>query len=366
MKIKIFKDDLIEGTQIVQNAISTHTTLPILSNILIEAKKDRLYLTSTDLDIGISSSVSAKVDTEGAITVPAKKFSDIIRELSGNEVEITAKKNNSVDIKAGRAYFKLMGIDKDEFPKLPDFKDKEFITLKQSLFRKMMEKSAFAISKDETRYILNGVLVQIEEGSIRMVATDGRRLVLIEESQEFPKKIDKQVIIPQKTIQELIRNLTSQEELKIIFDENQVCFEFDNTIITSRLIEGEFPDYEKIIPQTAKDKVVVDRDELYRAIKRVSLFTNADSQAIKIDILKNRMILSKSAPELGEAKDELKTEYEGKPLSIGFNPAYLTDFLKVYENEKVEFELTDPEKPGAVRTKKPYVYLYIVLPMQLA
>ncbi len=365
MKIKAFKDDLIQGSQTVQNVISPRTTLPILLNILIEAKKDRVSFTSTDLDIGISLSFPVKVEKEGSITVPAKKFADIVRELSEEDVEIEVKKNNSISIEAGRSHFKLMGIPKDEFPKLPDFKNKEFITLPQNIFKRMIEKSAFAISKDETRYILSGALIEIKENSIKMVTTDGRRLVLIEEKQSFPQKINKKIIIPSKTTQELIRNLSTDTDLKIVFGENQVCFEFDETIITSRLIEGNFPDYEQVVPKEIKDKIKIDKKQFYHAIRRVSLYTNPDSQAIKMDVLKDKMILSKSTPEVGEAKDEIEIEYKGDALSIGFNPNYLLDFLKVFEKDKIDIELTDPQKPGVIRMQKPYKYIYVVLPMQL-
>jgi DNA polymerase III subunit beta len=365
MEFKAFKDDLISGCQMVQNVISAGVSLPILSNMLIEAKKDKVYLTGTDLDIGISTSLAAKVEKEGAVTVPAKRFSNIIRELAGEDIEIKGNKNHSVNIESGNSHFKLMGIPRDEFPKLPDFKDREFITLSQGLFRRMLQMSAFAISKDETRYVLNGACLQIKEEYMRMVTTDGRRLVLIEKKQGFPAGLEKKIIIPSKTIQELIRNLSRETDLKIVFGENQACFEFDETIITSRLIEGSFPDYEQVIPKELKEKIKVDKSLFYHAIKRVSLYTNPESSGIKIDVANDKIILSKSAPEIGEAKDQIPVEYSGQPLSIGFNPNYLLDVLKVLGGEEIELELAGPQKPGVIRQSKPHKYIYVVLPMQL-
>ena len=364
MKIKILRDDLLNATQITQNMISTQATLPILSNILIEGEKDLINLIATDLDIGIRYKLPADIDKKDAITVPAKKFSDIIRELSEPEVEITVKKNNSIDIKSGHAYFKLMGISKDEFPKLPNFEDKEFIKLPQAALKKMMEMCFFAASKDENRYVLNGILMEVKEDFIRLVGTDGRRLAFIEEKESFPRKIKKKLIIPLKTVNELIRNLSSEGEVKIIFMENQICFEFDRIMITSRLIEGDFPDYEQVIPKPAKDKIKVKKETFIKAIKRVALFTNPDSQAIKVDILKNKMILLKSAADLGEARDEINIDYDGSELSLGFNPNYLLDALKVLNEEEVRLELTHPQKPGVIREKGNYIY--IILPMQTA
>jgi DNA polymerase-3 subunit beta len=363
MELTALKSDLIKASQITQNIINPQSTLPILSNMLMEAKKDRLTFITTDLDIGISCSLKADVVNEGVITVPAKKFADIIRELPQEEVRIIVKKNNIVELKSANSYFKLMGISKDEFPKLPAFSNKEFISISQNELKKMFEMCSFAISKDETRYVLNGVLIEIKEKMIKTIATDGRRLALIKNKGTFPQKIDKKIIVPLKTIQELIRNLEGEKEVRIIFSENQACFEFNETILTTRLIEGDFPDYKKVIPGEGNEKVKSARGELLKSIKRVALFTNPDSIAIKLDILKDKIILSKSTPDLGEARDEAGAQYKGKELSIGFNPNYLIDILKVINKEEINLEVTDPQKPAVIRDKDNYVF--IVLPMQL-
>ena len=298
-----------------------------------------------------------------AITIPAKKFSDIIRELPGDEVDIVVKKNNSTHIKSKQAYFKLMGISKDEFPKLPVFENKEFIVIPQAALKNMLEKTMFAISKDEARYILNGILLEVEEGVIRVVSTDGRRLALVEKKQDLPQGFKKKAVIPVKTVYELSRNLSIRGEVRVIFSDNQICFEFNGITITSRLIEGTFPDYTQVIPKPLKDKVRVNKKDFLRAIKRVALFTNPDSKAIKIDVLKNKMILSKNTPDLGEAKDELTIEYSGNEISIGFNPVYLLDILKVLDEEIVNIEVIEAQKPAVIRSGGENVF--IILPMQL-
>jgi DNA polymerase-3 subunit beta len=363
MELKALKSDLITATQITQNIISNQAALPILSNLLFEAKKDNVKIITTDLDIGISFSFKADVINEGVITIPAKKFSDIIKELPEEEVKIIVKKNNIIEVRSANSYFKLMGIAKEEFPKLPVFNNKEFITLKQKSLKEMLEMSLFAVSRDETRYILNGVLIELREKYIKAVATDGRRLALIETQGNFPQKINKKIIIPSKTAQELMRNLSCDGEVRIVFSENQVCFEFGNIVLTTRLIEGEFPDYNKVIPKEEKDKIQVNKNMFLKAIKRVSLFTNPDSIVIKLDIIGNKIILSKSTPDLGEARDEVEAIYRGKELSLGFNPNYLMDILKVIENQEVEIEISDPQKPAVIR--KEGKFIFIVLPMQL-
>lgn len=363
MKIECDRETLLKGITAVQNAISTKSTLPILSNILLEAAKKGLTITGTDLDIGIITTVPVNVTTIGSITVPAKKFLDIIKELPNAPISISVRKNNMVHITCENAQFKIMGIPKDDYPKLPEFKDKDSVVLEQALIKTMLNMTSFAISRDETRYILNGVCITIKKNLIRMVATDGRRLALIERELEPPKAVDKKVIIPIKTVQELQRTLKEEGEVTISFSENQIMFNFGESVIISRLIEGEFPSYEQVIPKEMKDKVVVDREKLLLATRRASLLTSQDSQGVKMDVEKDRMVISKQSPDIGEAREELEVEYKGPQFSIGFNPNYIMDVLKNLDEQSIGFELENPEKPGVIRTKDKYVY--VVLPMQL-
>ncbi|MFA5255634.1 MAG: DNA polymerase III subunit beta [Candidatus Omnitrophota bacterium] len=363
MKFETMKEVLIKGIQEVQSAINPKTTLPILSNILIEVGQNNLSLTATDLDIGIVSTISVKTGSEGVITVPAKKFFDIIKELPDGEVSISVKKNNLVWIECTSCVFKIMGLPKDEFPQLPDFKDKDSITMQRARLKKMLSMTSFAISRDETRYVLNGVFFVIRPTYIRIVATDGRRLAMVEEKNQSPKTHEKKVIIPAKTITELLKLLGDEGEVKICFGNNQVLFDMGNTKVVSRLIEGEFPNYEQVIPKEAKDKISIARAKFLAATKRASLFTNPDSLAVKVELAKDKMVLSKNAPYIGEAREEIGVDYKGKDLAIGFNPDYLIDVLKNINDEMVPFEVVDAEKPGVIRIGSEYVY--VVLPMQI-
>ncbi|MBN1353994.1 MAG: DNA polymerase III subunit beta [Candidatus Omnitrophica bacterium] len=364
MKFKTSKEDLLKTIQKVQNAISPKTTLPILANILFEAEKNVMKITATDLDIGISSKIPIKTDMEGAITLPAKKFIDIIKELpESGDILFTAKKNNVITIECDNIIFKIVGLPKDEFPKPPDFQNKNTTLLPQKLLKNMITMTLFAVSRDETRYILNGILCIIKDKNIKIVATDGRRLAVVE--KELPKEtvINKKVIIPTKTAQELGRLLLDEGDVKISFDENQILFDLENTLIISRLIEGEFPNYEQVIPKEVKEKVLVKNDAFLAATKRASIFTNQDSMAIKLDISKDRMSVSKNTPYIGEVKEDLSVSYKGKSISIGFNPTYIIDALKNIDTEQIGLELSDNDKPGVIRVGNEYVY--VVLPMQV-
>lgn len=368
MKIKCEKDNLLNGIQTVYSTTTLKSTLPILSNILVETKKDGIRLTATDLDIGIMHDLGVRVEVEGAVTIQAKRFFDIIKEIpQDKEIVISAKKNNIVNIECENLFFKLIGLPKEEFPKLPEFKEKDTIIIQQQLLKKMLTMTAFAMSFDQTRYVLNGSLFVIGPKTLRIVATDGRRLAMIESQIQLPKEFEKsprQIIVPAKAVSELIRTLGNGEEARIVLSENQVLFNLGQTTIISRLIEGEFPIYERVIPNELKDKLKVNRESLFLAVKRASILTSQESQAIKLELFKDKLVISKVTPELGESREELPVEYSGPGLVIGFNPNYLLDVLKNLDKPDVEIELSSPEKPGVIRTEDGYVY--VVLPMQIS
>jgi DNA polymerase III subunit beta len=362
MKFKADKEILVNGIQTVQNVITPKSALPILSNILIETFQDKLRLTATDLDIGITCLIPVNILEIGAITVPAKRFSDIIRELPSNEVGVNTKKNNQVNIETELCQFKIMGLGKEEFPKLPEFKDKEIIKLDQGVLKTMLGLTSFAVSFDETRYILNGILFKIGKNALTLVATDGKRLAVVE--RKVQQSIDKEIniIIPIKTIQELNRNLKETGELSLILGGNQALFDLGQVVVISRLIEGEFPDFRQVIPEITENKFSIEREQFLLAVKRAALLSTPDYQAVKLEVFKDKLVVSKSTPDIGESREEVKVEYRGKEMIIGFNPNYLIDVLKNVPEEKINFELTDSEKPGVIRVEG---YTYIVLPMRL-
>lgn len=362
MKFKAEKEVLQNGIQIVQNIINTKAGLPILSNILIETNKNQIRLTATDLNIGISCVIPVEISEAGAITVPAKRFSDIVKELPINNVNITTKKNNMVIIDTELCQFKITGLAPEEFPKLPEFQDKEVVKVEQSCLKQMLHLTSFAASFDEVRYILNGIFFKINKDNLTLVATDGKRLAIIE--RKITQGVDRDIsmIIPIKTIYELNRNLKTQGELSFVLGSNQVLFDLGDIIIISRLIEGEFPDYHQVVPPVSENKMKINREQLLLGVRRAALLSTPDYQSVKLEVFKNKLVVSKSTPDVGESREEIAMEYQGREIAIGFNPNYLIDVLKNLNEDTVGLELTDTEKPAVIRIDG---YVYIVLPMRL-
>jgi len=362
MKLKIDKDTLLDGIHIVQNIVSSKTTLPILSNILLEASGKTLKLNTTDLDIGISCEIPVETLEEGAITIPAKRFGDIIKELPSGEISINTKKNNQVDIEGNKCRFKLIGMSKEEFPKFPEFKDKEVIKIEQAVLKEMLRMTSFAVSHEESRYILNGVLLEMEGDTIRMVATDGRRLAKIEKKSTKVIKKEVSVIIPLKAVQEIFRNLGEEGQVSMVGGTNQVLFDIGGTLIATRIIEGEFPNYEQVIPKPAPSGIKIGRVALLSAIKRANLLATPDFQAIKFELFLDKLVVSKTTPDVGESREEVVIEHKGKEMIVGFNPQFLIDVLKNIDDETINMELLGPDKAGVIRMSD---YLYLALPMRI-
>lgn len=362
MKIKISKENLIQGIHTVQNVVSPRATLPILSNMLMETKRNQIKLYTTDLDIGISCELPVETVEEGVITIPAKRFSDIVKELPSGDISITVKKNNQVDIEGQKCRFKLLGLPKEEFPKFPDFKNKEAVKLNQADFREMIRMTQFAVSHEESRYVLNGILIEIEDDIIRMVATDGRRLAKCERKLITPVKNEISVIVPIKAIQEIYRNLKEEGSLSIIQGLNQVLFDIEGVLVASRVVEGDFPNYNQVVPKPSNQRVRVNTQDLLSAIKRANLLATPDFQAIKFEVFLDKLVVSKSTPNVGESREEVPIENNGKELVVGFNPQFLIDVLKNINEEMISMELLGPDKAGVIRMED---YLYLALPMRI-
>ncbi len=362
MKIKILKQNFLKNIQHVQNIISSKSSLPILSNILIEAEKNKVILTSTDLDIGISSVLETEVEEEGAITIPAKRFNDIIKELPDEDISISTMKNNSMVIKCSKCFFKIIGLPKEEFPKLPEFKDEPSVIIKQSVLKNMISMTHFSMSHDETRYVLNGALFLFKSKKLTIVTTDGKRLSLVKKDIE-KDGLNKAIIVPSKTIYELNRILGDEGDVKIIFSENQVKFDLKNITIISRLIEGDFPNYEQVVPKEPQEKIIIQRTLLLDGIKRAALLATQDSQSVKFEILKNKIVVSKSSPNIGEVREEMDAVYKGHEIAVGFNPNYIIDVLKVIPQDEIALEVFGSDKPAVIRIED--WLLYLALPMQL-
>jgi DNA polymerase III subunit beta len=363
MRITITKQALLESLNIIMGAVAQKNTLPILSNILFEAKATTISITATDLDIGITHTSNADILEQGSTTAPAKRLLDIIKECPNEDLHISTKKNNTMLITTKNTIIKILTIPPEEFPNIPTTQHTQTLSMEQKTLKQMLTQTAFAMSKEETRYVLNGVCVEIQPKTIQIVATDGRRLAIIKKPHNADIKAVSVIIIPAKTVHELFKVLDGEGRVDIKFTPNQIVFQANNTTIISRLIEGEFPNYQQAIPNKTDNVLIISKELLAPAIKRVSILTTAESQAIKLHLTKNRLVISKTTPDIGEATEDIEVLYPGPEIQVGFNPVYLLDVLKNIDEEMVAIEFAGPEKPGVLRVRDEYVY--IVLPMQI-
>jgi len=367
MNITITKEQIIAGLQAVQNVVSTRTTLPILSNVLIRAEGAHVEFTATDLDVTVACKVEAKVSQPGATTLPVKKLFGIVRELTG-DIEIETDDKNLSSIRCGSSFFKIHGLGADEFPPLPKFKDDKKVSQPQENIRAMIRKTSFAVSTDESRYVLNGIFVSLKEGKMTLVATDGRRLALVDEEVDISEKSAGEFIVPAKAINELNRLLQDKGDVELKFGENQASFALKNetglsVLLITKLIEGNYPNYRQVIPGEAKERIAVGREELVQALRRAEIMTSEKANSVKMSFGKNLLTITANSPEVGEARETMAINYKGKELAIAFNPRYLIDPLNALTEDEVFIELIDELSPGVIKINGPF--LYVVMPMRL-
>jgi DNA polymerase III subunit beta len=369
MNLSVAKDQLIHGLQSVQNIVSTRTTLPILSNVLMRAGENKLEFTATDLDVTVACSVEASVKKKGASTVPVKRFFGVVRELGSPEIEIEVDEKHVCHVRAGASFYKINGLSADEFPPINALKDDKKMTIAQEKFKGMLRKTSFAISTDESRYVLNGIFLSLKEHKMTMVATDGRRLALVDEEVDIPEASQAELIIPTKTVNELSRLLGEKGDLEIRIGENQASFTLTDDkgfsiLILSKLVEGVYPNYRQVIPSEAKERIALPREELLGAARRAQIMTSEKANSVKIALTRNNLAITANSPEVGEARESLAINYKGKEMAIAFNPAYLIEPLNALTEDEVFLELIDELSPGVLKINGPF--LYVVMPMRLS
>lgn len=363
MKLKVSKEAILEGLQKVQSIVSSRTTLPVLSNVHLQAEEDGLSLTTTDLEVTVRVRVEAHIAEPGATTLPARRIFTIFKELTGGEIELATDDKDISEIRCGSSFFKIIGITPEEFPPVPEFSGSRSCILQQGVFKEMLRNTSYAASSDETRYILNGVLLSFKGEKLTMVATDGRRLALIEQEVEFPTSAEVDQVVPSKTVEELIRTLGDAGEVRIHSSNTQISFEFDGLLIVSKLIEGTYPNFKQVIPGQCEERVTIERESFFTAVRRVSLLTNDKSNSVRMSFHKNRLEVSAVSPEVGEALETVPVKYEGKQVSIAFNPDFILDPLRNITSDEVYFEMTDDLSPGVLKCDIPY--LYVLMPMRI-
>jgi len=374
MKFSVPKGELLESVQDLLSVVPTRTTLPILSNILLETDSNKLKIAATDLDVSMVTTLPVRVVERGAITVPAKTFVEIIRESPETEMEVSST-DTRVEIKIDKGIYKLSGLPKDEFPKIPEVKPGLQIKIPGKNIAKMIRKTIFAISTDETRPALNGVLWQTKGEWMQMVATDGHRLAKISLKNKKLKGLNEDVIIPPKALNLLMKLVGEKEvDVGVIFSEKNIIFCLNDVVLSSRLIEGPYPNFDQVIPKDNDKKLTANKELLMSTVKRVAILANTLTHQVKFSVKKNNLDLSSVNFDMGgEAKESMKCDYRAEHMDIGYNANYLLDILKQMDGEEITFDLATPVAAGVIHStqkseeaeKASEDYLCLVMPLRL-
>ncbi|MDR3306195.1 MAG: DNA polymerase III subunit beta [Endomicrobium sp.] len=376
MRVVCGKEELTRGIQTVYPIASSKSALPALSNFLFETEDGKIKLSSTDLEMAVKCYIKGEILEDGGITIPAKRFADIIKELlSENEIEIRSDETNQININSGKSKFNLMGISKNEYPVIPDFPSENNFTIKRELFASMLKKAVFAASKDAQRYALNGVYFILEENIFKMAATDGRRLAYVtaNEIQGINLQTKIKAIVPTKAVTDILRLLSSDmkaEEIKIGITSNQIALEIEDITFLSTLIEGVFPNYEQVIPKASEIKVKLNVKNTLTSVKQMALLTadkiSSDrSSAVKFYFNSNVLRISASTAGLGSGEVELEIDYKAEPIEINFNPNFIKEVLQNIDEESIIFEFKNSINPATIVPEKDKNYLCVVMPMRV-
>ena len=369
MKFKITRDNLQQGLAAVSASIPTRTTLPVLSNILIEAKDGAVTMSGTDLDIAVSVQVPAETDETGALTVPAKKLQELARELPEHPVRITTK-GDRLELACGRASFKLNGMPRDEFPNFPAVDFDASWKMTGSVLHDLIRQTSFAVSTEESRPILNGVLWQLTDESMRMVATNGHRLARLSVPVRAPGAPRVDLIVPPKALAQVERLFGAEDEIEVARSENHLGFRKNGTQVYTRLIEGPYPNYEQVIPRDNDKNAIADKNQLTQALRRMAVVASDQTHRVRLSFNTNTLRFSVETPDLGEAHEELEIEYGGEALDIGFNASYLLEVLRYMPSDDVKLTFKAPERAATIEPVDrdgdgAEDYLCLVMPLRL-
>ena len=375
MELKIGAQELARALGRSQGIVEKKSTMPILSHVLLEARKGNvLHVSATDLDLSVSSEHPCEVAKEGALAVPAKHLFEIVRSLPEQEVTLKKAGNNYLEVRSGPSEFRIVGLPAEDFPALPKFEKVPFVDVVPAELLEQIDRTGFAASTDETRYNLNGVYFEPKGPVLCMVATDGHRLALSEKPLAGDYALKRGVILPRKGLHELKKLLgesvdaaSEKPETKLGFAENSAIYRRPGVVLAMRLIEGMFPDYKQVIPKQGEKIVKVGRQRLLETLRRVSILASDKAHAVKLELSAGVLKVLSQNPDLGDAKEEVPVEYAGEPLKIGFNARYITDVAGVLKSDDVQLELADDLSPGVLRGAGPEDagYTAVVMPMRI-
>jgi len=367
MKFKVVRSKFLDGLKSVQNIVAGKGSLPILQNVMIKSTDGGIQLTTTDLDISIKAEVACEeVGEAGGTTLPVKLLFTSITKAAEGVIEIDVDAQERATIKAGSARFKLQGMPAGEFPQLPVEEESFVYRLQQASIREMLRKTSYAASQDDTRRTLKGVLMSFGDMKLTMVATDGRRLALVESEVELPKEAEKDIVLPSKAVAELQRSLTSEGEVEIMVQKSQICFRLDGMQIYSKLMEDAYPNYRQVIPRECAEHISIDRQMLLDALDRASVMTMDEAHSTKLIFESNRLTVTSAANDIGEAKDEVPIKYVGEKIEIMFNPNYVMDPLKAIDEDEVRIDLNDGHSPAVITSQSEKPFLYVLMPLRIS
>ncbi len=366
MKVTVQKDELQKKLSDIQNIVEKKNTMPILNHFLLTAKKGGAYITATDLETAFKEPITLNVAEDGRMCIPARKLFEIVREMDG-EATLESIDSQWVKVKSGKSNFRLSCLSADEFPVWPSLETTEEIEIASSLLLEMIDKSIFAAGESDTRYVLNGLLFHAKtDGTLTVVGTDGHRLALSEKNIGSKSKEEKKMIVSRKSVAELRRFLTDESKaVRVTVGKNHILFTIDDIEFLTRLIEGTYPNYEQVIPTSNEKILTVDRSLLTRSLRRVSIMSRERSNAVKVDIDSNNIIISASNPDIGEASDEIGVNYSGDAMTVAFNARYVLDVLNAMSSEKVILKLNEPLSPAMIMEEGGEDYKCVVMPMRL-
>lgn len=368
MDLIIKRDDLYNGLLKTQSMVEKRSTMPILSNVLLETRNNDLRIKATDLEIGVDTVYPANITDSGSLTVPGKKLFEMVKEMESGELRLTKKEGNHLEVRSGKAVFNIVGLPVEDFPSFPSYEDRLFFALPAKNIGKMIEKTIYAVSTDEIRYTLNGIYMEIKDDQLRMVATDGHRLSLMNYNNDSIKdvKIGNGVIIPRKGAVELKKLVEGGiEDLMVNITDNNGAFKVGNTLLTIRMIEGDFPDYKQVIPLKGEKEVKVNRELLIKALRRVAVLSSEKSRGVKVSLTKGQLDVFTANPDIGEASETIEADYSGEDVVIGFNARYLIETLNSINNETVILEINDEFGPVKIDGLGDGEHISIVMPMRL-
>lgn len=347
----------------VQNVVSSKGTLQILSNALIHVENNQMSITTTDLDISMRCVIPCEGEQPGSTTLPIRRVVNMMKELNEGNVTINVADDDEAKFQSGSSFFRIIGLPTRDFPPIPATEGKFSYRIDQGVLKEMLRKTSYAASLDETRRVLNGVLMAFKANKLTMVATDGRRLALVDHEVEFPEQAETEMILPTKAVNELMRVLLNEGEVKIYAQKNQVVFEMGTTIMSSKLVDGVYPNYRQVIPGGCDERVTIEREELLRAVRRVSVMATDKSNAVRLTFSANQLTINITSQEVGEGRETIPVKYTGKEISIVFNPEYVMDPLKNMDDDEVYFELSDGHSPALLKCSVPF--LYVLMPLRL-